>query len=115
MNLDCRHLISVALVVYPGTLRGIKLAVEITTGSITDKIRIVCWRAHAHGFGGSPEEVAHLMGQVLNIVGRVRDVKCPPTIRSEDLIMDHIVVGWLRGTFQGSVRLEEEVTSCGVQ
>ena len=94
------------------TWRGIKKVAQVAPSSLTHQIGIVSRRANADGFGGTAEEVAHVVREVLEGVGGILEGGLDLGA-TEDLVEDGVVVGGTGGALDGGVGLEEEVPVAG--
>lgn len=76
----------------------------VDAGTLADNVGVVSGRANADSLGGSAEEVAHLVGELFELVSRVRLV-----LLAEDLVQEDCVMRRACSALESIVGGEEEV------
>ena len=92
-------------------LRRVEDPVVPTPTSLARNVRVEDWGRDADRCGGSAEEVAHIVGYAVEVVGSV--LKGTRQLRwgeiSEDFVHEDKVMGWASGTLECGVRLQIKV------
>ena len=93
--------------------RRLEHPAEIAPRPITDQISVVGRRANTHRLGRAPEQVAQIVGQVLEGVGGAHERGLHAAL-AEDLVVDDVVMRRPSGALEGGVGLQEEIPVAGL-
>lgn len=91
----------------------IKDTAQVAAGSSADQVRVIGRRTDTHSPGGTAEQIAQSVGEILEDIRRVLEGG-DGFLVGEDLVPDGKVVGRTGGALDGGVSLEVEVPVAGL-